>query len=163
MIEFYGEVSDYTKVRADKLKKRYFAAWIGVLALVALVVGVVVAFFDVGMGWVVPIVCAVILALVAAWFYLGPRKKTMEKTKWLFRVTIEEDTLTFTQYLPNKTVTKTKRVSRAKYVYKTSYCYYIVFNDISNAVICERRLLKRGTCDRFEMTFSGKMRPLRER
>lgn len=162
MIEFYGEVSDYTKVRADKLKKRYFGGWLGALAAVALVVAVIVAFVRDGWGWAPPAVCAVVLGGVAAWLFMAPRKKTI-KAKWLFRVTIEEDTLTFTQYLGEKTVTKQKRVSRAKYVYKTSYCYYIVFNDISNAVICERRLLRRGTFDRLEQTFAGKLRALRER
>ena len=59
MIEFYGEISEYTKRRAEKLKKRYFAKWIGVLAIIS---GAVAALSGATRsGFIVPLVCAVLL------------------------------------------------------------------------------------------------------
>ena len=62
--------------------------------------------------------------------------------------------------MPDKTIRKEKNLNGVKKVYRTKYCYYIVFNDIANAVVCERCLLKRGTFERFEYTFEGKIRNL---
>ena len=81
----------------------------------------------------------------------------MEKERWLFRVTIGEEDVTFVQYLPGKEVRKVKKFNDVKRVVKTKYCYLIVFNDIANAFVCERQLLKRGTLDAFERLFEGKI------
>ena len=62
------------------------------------------------------------------------------------------------QFLPDKTIAKTKKLDRVKRVVKTDFCYFVVFNDIGNAVICERCLLKKGTFAAFEALFPGKMR-----
>ncbi len=156
-MEFYGDVSEYTKRRADKLKKRYIAKWLGVIALL-LAISALVAVFANG-GFLVFLVFAVLLGLIAAWLYLSPLKKSMEKNRWTFRVLIEGDFIYWTQYLPNKkTVEKKRRIDQVKRIIKTNYCYYIVFSDISNAMICERCLLKRGTFDYFEQLFTGKIR-----
>lgn len=74
------------------------------------------------------------------------------------RVLIEGDTLTWEQYLPDRTVQKVKKLDRVKRVIKTDSCYFIVFGDISNAVICDRCLLKRGTFAVLEALFAGKLR-----
>ena len=51
MIEFYGEVTDYTKRRTDKLRKRYMSNWIFVLAGVIVVIALIVLFTTTGFGW----------------------------------------------------------------------------------------------------------------
>ena len=80
------------------------------------------------------------------------------KVKVRCRVRIEGNTLTWEQFLPDKTIAKTKKLDRVKRVVKTDFCYFVVFNDIGNAVICERCLLKKGTFAAFEALFPGKMR-----
>lgn len=160
MIEFYGEVTDYTKRRTDKLRKRYFSNWLFALALIVFVVALVLLITAAGLGWLYAMIFAVLLAAAGAFFRFGPMKKNFNKAKWLFRVQIEGDRLTWVQYLPDKTIRKKKNLNGVKKVYRTKYCYYIVFNDIANAVVCERCLLKRGTFERFEYTFEGKIRNL---
>lgn len=155
-IEFYGEVSEYTKVRVDKIRKRYFAKWIGALAAVLALAAVIAAFFSSSV--LLLLIFAGLLAAVAAWLAFSPLKKSMEKERWLFRVTIGEEDVTFVQYLPGKEVRKVKKFNDVKRVVKTKYCYLIVFNDIANAFVCERQLLKRGTLDAFERLFEGKIR-----
>ena len=42
-------------------------------------------------------------------------------------------------------------------MYKTPFCYYIVFGDIAGAIVCERCLLKKGTFEQFERIFGAKV------
>lgn len=157
VVEFYGDISDYTKRRADKLRKRFFAKWLAVLTFV-LIVGLLIALFANG-GFIVFLIAAVVLGCVAAILYFAPMRKTMEKYRWTFRVTVEGDFVTCTQYLEGgKTAVKKKRLDQIKRVIKTNYCYYLVYNDISNAIICERCLLKRGTFEYLESLFTGRIR-----
>lgn len=156
MIEFYGEVSDYTKRRTDKLRKRYYAIW---LAALSVLLGVAAAVSGATGGGFVPfLVFALLIGAVAAYLFFGPMKKNIAAQKWKFRVTIDGGELVWEQYLPAKTVRKVKKLDRVKRVVKTDFCYYIVFNDIGNAVVCERCLLKKGTFERFEQIFEGKIR-----
>lgn len=154
MIEFYGEVSDYTKRRTDRLKKRYFAKWLAALAL--LLAAVTVAAACTGGNFWVALAFTAVLAALAALLYFLPMKKKIEG-RWLFRVRIEDDKLYFTQYLNGREVSKTRRIEAVKKVYKTPFCYYIVFSDIAGAIVCERCLLKKGTFDRFEQIFGRKV------
>ncbi len=157
VVEFYGDITDYTKRRTDKLKKRYFAKWLAALALL-LVIAMLVALFANG-GFIAFLVAAIVIGVVAGALYFSPMKKTMDKTRWTFRVHIEGDFVTCTQYCEGgKTVEKKKRLDQIKRVIKTNYCYYLVYNDISNAFICERCLLKRGTFEYMESIFMGKIR-----
>lgn len=156
IIEFYGEISDYTMRRTDKIKKQHYAIWLFCAVVLLAVLTVVSGIF--GEDYLILLIFAVILGAVSAFLYFGPMKKPGKAPRIRCRVTIEEDTLTWIQYLPQKTVTKTKKLDRVKRVYKTDFCYYIVFNDIGNAVVCERCLLKRGTFDFFESRFSDKIR-----
>lgn len=158
VIEFYGEVSDYTKVRTDKIRKRYFAGWLFGLAILLLLVTVLLVVFGEGYGWVAPAVFAVILTGNAAYHQFGPMKKSMENKRWLLRVHIEGDEIIYTQYLPQKTIEKKKRLDQIKKVYRTKFCYYLVYNDVANAIVCERSLLKRGTFERLEYLFEGKIK-----
>lgn len=160
MIEFYGEITDYTKRRTDKLRKRYYSNWIFALAGVVVVVALIVLFTSSGYGWLWVGVFAVLLAAVGFFLRFGPMRKSVSDAKWLVRVQIEGEKILWIQYLPDKTIRKEKMVDGIKKVYRTKFCYYLVYNNLSNAILCERCLLKRGTFDRLEYTFEGKIRNL---
>ena len=160
MIEFYGEVTDYTKRRTDKLRKRYMSNWIFVLAGVIVVIALIVLFTTSGNNWLWVGLFAVLLAVVGFFLRFGPMRKSVSNAKWLVRVQIEGEKILWVQYLPDKTVRKEKMIDSIKKVYRTKFCYYLVYNNLSNAIICERCLLKRGTFDRLEYTFEGKIRNL---
>ena len=109
MIEFYGEVSAPTQRLAERLRRRYFARWLLVLAALAAAVTVGTAFGG-GWGWVAPLVCTALLCAVAAWlFFKAPRLRGA----WLLRVRIEGESLVFTQYLGEKTRERTFRIAEA--------------------------------------------------
>ena len=155
VIEFYGEISDYTLRRADKLKKRHYSAYFfalgGLLGALAAISG---AF---GGEFITLTVFAALLCGAGFFLVFAPMKKNI-KVKVRCRVRIEGNTLTWEQFLPDKTIAKTKKLDRVKRVVKTDFCYFVVFNDIGNAVICERCLLKKGTFAAFESLFEGKIR-----
>ncbi len=153
--EFYGEISEYTKKRTDRLKKRYFAQWLFLAAGILLVASLIASFLR--EAFIVLLICAIVVGLVGCLLYFLPMKKSMTQP-WKVRVLIDGDQILWTQYLQGRELQKKKRVSDIKKVYRTKYCYYLIYNDISNAIICERCLLKRGTFDSFEMLFEGKIR-----
>ncbi len=155
MIEFYGEISDYTKRRAEKLKRKYYAKWLFVLACIPAALCVVSAVTSgkfIGM-----LVFAILLVGAGIFLFFSPPGRSYEKQKWIFRVVIDGDTLIFTQYIGQKTVEKKRKIDAVKRVIKTDFCYFVVFNDIGNAVILERCLLKKGTFDLLESIFRGKI------
>lgn len=155
VIEFYGELTDYTLRRADKLKKRHYSAYFFVLGgLLGALAAISGAF---GGEFIALTVFAALLCGAGFFLFFGPMKKNI-KNKVQCRVRIEGNTLTWEQFLPEKTITKTKKLDRVKRVVKTDFCYFVVFNDIGNAVICERCLLKKGTFAAFESLFEGKIR-----
>ena len=155
VIEFYGEISDYTMRRADKLKKRHYSIYFIVLGVM---LGILAALSGaLGGEFVALTVFAVLLCAAGVYFLFAPLKKNI-RNKVRCRVTIEGDTLTWEQYLPERTIQKVKKLDRVKRVIKTDSCYFIVFGDISNAVICDRCLLKRGTFSALEAMFAGKVR-----
>lgn len=155
VIEFYGEISDYTMRRADRLKKRQYSIYFFVLGAL---LGALAAISGAAGGEFVTLtVFAAVLCGAGFFLVFGPMKKKI-KNKVRCRVRIEGDSLTWEQFLPEKTITKVKKLNRVKRVVKTDFCYFVVFNDIGNAVICERCLLKKGTFTAFESLFAGKIR-----
>ena len=97
-----------------------------------------------------------LLAGLAALLYFLPLKKNVEGSL-LLRVRVEDGKIAFTQYIGGKEIKKTRRVEAVRRVYKTPFCYYIVFGDIAGAIVCERCLLKKGTFEQFERIFGAKV------
>lgn len=154
-VEFYGEVSEYTKRRVDKVKKRSYARWLAALALLLAAAAVLAGIFRA--GWVALAVFAVLLAALAAWMYFSPLKKSMAKEKWLLRICVGEGYIRFVQYRQGNGAERKRPLQAVKRVIKTHYCYYIVFSDVASALICERAMLKSGTIEGFEAQFAGKL------
>lgn len=155
-IEFYGEISEYTKKQTERLKRKYFALWLYILAGLLLVVSVVLSITKGGLAFLVSLVFAVLLGVAGFVFPIMPFGKKIDAPLKV-RVTIDGDTVVWTQYLAQKETQRKKKVQEIKKVLRTKSCYYLIYNDISNAIVCERCLLKRGTFDAFEMCFEGKV------
>ena len=98
-IEFYGEISEYTKRRADKLKKRYFAVWMMGIAVALFVVTAISAMFQ-QTFWVI-LIFAVLIGGVGCFLYMSPMKKAVKEV-WKARIVIDGETIFWTQYLPGR-------------------------------------------------------------
>lgn len=158
MIEFYGTLSVYTARQAERLRRRYYGRWIAALAALLAVCAVIVFFTSMQkLAFLVPLVCALVLAGAAAWLYWRPVRSPARAE---LRVVVDADAgkLTVVQYLSGKEVKNERPLARVRRVYKAPFCYYIVFRDLGSAVVCERSLLKKGTFDFFEYVFAEKLR-----
>lgn len=156
MIEFYGEISLSCKKVADKRKKHYFAVWTLILTVIvgALAVGNGVS----GGNYLSFTVFACILAALTAFLFAAPSLGKAERSGWVCRVSIEEDTLTFIQYTDGGEVKKTRPLKKVKKVIKMKTCYLLYVPDGASIVVCQRSLLKRGTFEEFESLFRGKIK-----
>ena len=156
MVEFYGKVSDAVARLAERLRRRYYALWLAALALLCAVVAVAAGIQSGVRGFLVPLVAALLLAGVAAALYFLPVKKA--KGELVLRVTADADKLTVVQYLPGREIRRTRPLRRVRRVYRTRYCYFVLFSDIGSAVVCERSLLKKGTFERWEALFGKRLK-----
>lgn len=155
MVEFYGELSEKVKKTADRLKRRYFAVWTFVLTLAVTALAVIGGVLE--GDFIVFTVFAVILASLTAYLYFVPPRKAAAAQIFI-RVIISEDLVRFVRYLEDGEKVKEKKISDIRRVVKTKNCYFLVFNDISNAIPCQRTLLKKGTFTLLEEIFKGKIR-----
>ena len=158
MIEFYCTVSVTIARCIERLRRRYYALWLAALALLTAAVAVVAGIQSGVRGFLLPLISAAVLAGLAAALYFLPVKR--QKGKLELRVIVDADAgkLTVVQYLPGKEIKKERPLARVRRVYKSKFCYLLVFSDIGSAVVCERSLLKRGTFDLFEFVFSQKLK-----
>lgn len=153
MIEFYGELSEQTYKLAERLKRRVYARWMFVLSGIVAAVTVISALTQ--SAFVVPLVCAIVLLGVGFYLHFAPPRRA---AKIRLRVQIDEGEVCLVQYLSEKTREKKRRRSAVRRVYKTPSCYFLVFSDLSDAIVCERCLLKQGTFARLEELFEDKLR-----
>ena len=49
-------------------------------------------------------------------------------------------------------------IYEVKRVYDYGECYYIIYTDMAQAIICQKDLLKQGTLEEFEALFEGKIK-----
>ena len=160
MIEFYGEISMPCKRAVNKRKKRYYAVWLCVLSVIVAGLAVYAGIDGGGKGrdFIVFTVFAVLLALFTAYLFAAPVPRSLEGEKWLFRVQIEGEELLFTQYLTGREIVKKRPLCKVKKVVKTKYGYLLYVPNGGSIVACQRNLLKKGTFDRLETLFGGKLK-----
>ena len=72
VVEFYGEITDYTMRRTDKIKKQYYALWLFGAVVLLTILAVISAAF--GEAYLIVLIFAVILGAASAFLYFGPMK-----------------------------------------------------------------------------------------
>ena len=172
MIEFYGKLSSYVARAAERMRRRYYARYLAALAalcaLCALIAGLqsglrgwlipLIAGLQSGLrGWLIPLIAALVLAGVTVALWLWPVK---DPPRSAVRVTVDADagTLTVVQQVGGKEVKKQRPLRKVRRVYKGRFCYVVVLTDLGSAVICERNLLRKGSCEFFEYIFAKQLR-----
>ena len=159
MIEFYGTVSDTIARGIERLRRRYYALWLAALALLTAAVAVVAGIQSGVRGFLLPLISAAVLAVARRRaVFFSPSKR--QRGSWSCASFVDADAgkLTVVQYLPGREIKKERPLARVRRVYKSKFCYLLVFSDVGSAVVCERSLLKRGTFDLFEFVFSQKLK-----
>ena len=83
----------------------------------------------------------------------NPRKKL--PFRWEYHITIDDEKIVVETPLWPKPLEKP--IKKIKKVLDEGDCYYIIYGDINNSIVCQKDLLKEGTIEEFEALFQGKI------
>lgn len=154
MIVFSGIVSD--DIQSKTLQKRhkyvFFVCTIGSVALIV-VSGIIwyVFWIETIKEW---LLWSAILIGVLILTELWPLRKK-PPFRWEYHITIDEEKISVETPLWTKPLQKPMK--KIKRVLDDGDCYYIIYGDINNSIVCEKNLLKEGTIEEFEKLFEGKL------
>ena len=83
----------------------------------------------------------------------NPRKKL--PFRWEYHITIDEEKIVQESPLWPKPVEKP--IKKIKKVLDYEDCYYVIYGDMNNCIVCQKDLLTEGTIEEFEALFQGKI------
>lgn len=154
MIVFSGVISDEIQTKTMKMRNKYFFfLFIIILAMSIIISGIFIFVFlieNVKEWLIASAVIACVVVILGLW---NPRKKL--PFHWEYRITIEEKNIIVESPLWTKRLQKA--VKKIKKVFDTGDCYYIIYSDIINSIVCQKDLLKEGSLQEFETIFAGKI------
>jgi len=166
MIEFYGELSAECKNDRGKRDAKLVA---GLVLMSTIILGVPYMILEILDGSVVrPIVIVSVLIVTTILVLLSHKIKFFSRNKIfpqpaqfvnLLRVTIDEQNISFTN-ASGGNKTRIRPIKKVRKVLDCGEWYYVYFKfgDISNAWVCQKDLLKKGTLEDFEKIFAGKIK-----
>lgn len=153
MIIFSGIISDDIQDRTFKKREKYISriAWMYSLVLIILS-----SFFWVLFKWELKELLVLVLLLIGVLLFTQickPRKKL--SFRWEYHITIDEEKVIVVSPLWSKPLEKP--IKKIKKVLDEGDCYYLIFADINNCIICQKNLLMKGTIEDFENLFKQKI------
>lgn len=152
MIVFSGVVSDEIQRKTMKRRNKYF------FCLSCIVVSAVIfldgiLFFILGgdmIEWLIfsaALIAAVLLQLFFARMELPFR--------WEYNIKIDSENIVVESPIWPKPLQKPMK--KIKKVLDVGDCYYIIYGDISNCIVCQKNLIQEGTIEEFEALFPEKI------
>ena len=152
MVEFFGEYSDDCKLDGAKKEKRSGLILWSISTLVFAIPTITV-----GIIYNRLILAFVVLAMIGfpiIIFLVFPPKNILKYNN-ANRITLDNMAATRT----GSVFTTTKPLKKVKKVIDCGKWYYIIFKfgDITNAWVCQKDLIVKGTIEDFERLFEGKI------
>lgn len=153
MIIFSGVVSDELQTKTVKRRNRYFFKFSAISSVALIVVsGIFWFLFDWGMEeWLLLSGLLIGTVLLQLW---NPRKKL--PFRWEYHITIDAEKIIVETPLWSKPLQKP--IKKIKRVLDEGDCYYIIYGDINNCIVCQKDLIKEGTIEEFETLFVEKIK-----
>lgn len=158
MIEFCGKQSTECKLLLAKKKSLkiglIFSLCSLVLSIIALIIGIL------NNRIIYSIILIVILFLLSLSMFLMPKKR-IENVKINSKIIIDKNIVSMlysTNFHTNR-LPINKNIQKIKKIYDYGICYCIIFNfgDITNAWVCEKKLISKGSIAEFENIFKDKI------
>ena len=158
MIEFCGEQSTECKLLLAKKKSLkiglIFSLCSLVLSIIALIIGIL------NNRIIYSIILIVILFLLSLSMFLMPKKR-IENVKINSKIIIDKNivSMLYSTNLHTNRLPVNKNIQKIKKIYDYGICYCIIFNfgDITNAWVCEKKLISKGSIAEFENIFKDKI------
>lgn len=152
MIVFSGVVSDEIQAKTMKRRNTYsFCLSCTVVSAVIVLDGILfIVFVGDMIGWLIlsaTLIVAVLLQLFFARMELPFR--------WEYNITIDSENIVVESPIWPKPLQKPMK--KIKKVLDVGDCYYIIYGDISNCIVCQKNLIQEGTIEEFETLFQGKI------
>ena len=152
MIVFFGVVSDEIQARTVKKRSSSFFRMFSISVAIIIIAGGILWFFLDGdmKEWYILSGILIVVALLQLW---NPRKKL--PFRWEYHITIDPEKIIVETPLWSKPLQKPMK--KIKKVMDEGDCYYIIYADINNCIVCQKNLIKEGTIEEFETLFEGKI------
>ena len=75
--------------------------------------------------------------------------------RWEYNITIDSENIVVESPIWPKPLQKPMK--KIKKVLDVGDCYYIIYGDISNCIVCQKNLIQEGTIEEFEALFPEKI------
>ena len=152
MIVFSGVVSDEIQARTVNKRNRYAFVLCAISSAVIIIGGGLLWYFlDGDMKWWY--ILSGILILVVLLQIWNPRKKL--PFRWEYHITFDEKKVVVETPLWSKKLEKP--IKKIKKVLDDEDCYYVIYGDINNSIVCQKDLLIEGTIEEFEALFQARI------
>ena len=153
MIIFSGVVSDEVQIQTMKKRNKYSFWFCAISSFIIILVGELLWFFLDGDMKLWYILSGVLIATVLLQLW-NPKKKI--RFNWEYHITIDTEKIIVESPLWPKPLQKP--LKKVKKILDAQNCYYIIYADINNSIVCQKDLLVEGTIEEFEELFAGKIR-----
>lgn len=153
MIIFSGVVSDAIQSKTFKKRQKYVfrVCAIGSVALI-IISGIFwfIFWFESIKEWCVLSGILIVVMMLQLW---TPRKKL--PFRWEYHITIDKEKIVVETPLWPKILEKP--IKKIKKVLDDEDCYYVIYGDMNNSIVCQKDLLTEGSIEEFEALFQGKI------
>ena len=154
MIVFSGVVSDEIQAKTMKMRHQSFFRLYAISSGVIIIINGILWFLfwrESIQEWM--ILSGALLAVVILLGLWNPRKKL--PFRWEYNITIDSENIVVESPIWPKPLQKPMK--KIKKVLDAGDCYYIIYGDISNCIVCQKNLIQEGTIEEFETLFQGKI------
>lgn len=154
MIVFSGVVSDEIQAKTMKIRHQSFFRLYAIGSGVIIIINGILWFLfwrESIREWI--ILSGALLAVVILLGVWNPRKKL--PFRWEYNITIDSENIVVESPIwPNPLQKPMKKIKK---VLDAGDCYYIIYADINNCIVCQKNLIQEGTIEEFEALFPEKI------
>ena len=153
MIVFSGVVSDQIQRKTMKRRHQSFFRLYAISSGVIIIISGILWFLfwrESIQEWMILSGALLALVLLELW---NPRKKL--PFRWEYNITIDSENIVVESPIWPKPLQKPMK--KIKKVLDAGDCYYIIYADINNCIVCQKDLLIEGSIEQFETLFQGKI------
>lgn len=152
MIVFSGVVSDQIQRKTMKRRNKFSFCLSCIVVSAVIVLDGILFFVFVGdmIEWLI-LSAALIVAVLLQLFFV----RVELPFRWEYNIKIDSENIVVESPIWPKPLQKPMK--KIKKVLDVGDCYYIIYGDISNCIVCQKNLIQEGTIEEFETLFQGKI------
>lgn len=152
MIVFSGVVSDEIQRKTMKRRNKFSFCLSCIVVSAVIVLDGILFFVFVGdmIEWLI-LSAALIVAVLLQLFFV----RVELPFRWEYNIKIDSENIVVESPIWPKPLQKPMK--KIKKVLDVGDCYYIIYGDISNCIVCQKNLIQEGTIEEFEALFQEKI------